>query len=63
MLGHLTVELRENQSKQGMSESEFKLIVIYLIEQEYNEKRTKERKDQDRQYPLTQKMSDDCYTT
>ena len=63
MLGHLTVELRENQSKQGMSELEFKLMVIYLIEQEYNEKKTKERKEQDHQYPLTQKMSDDCYTT
>ena len=48
MLGHLTVESRENQSKQGMYESEFNLIVIYLIEREENEKRTNEGKEKDR---------------
>ena len=40
MLGHLTIESGENQSKQGMYESEFNLIVVYLIEQEENKKRT-----------------------
>ena len=62
MLGHLTVELRDNKSKQGMSESEFKLVVIYLMEREYNEKITNEGKDTYRQSRLTRKMSDDCYT-
>ena len=62
MLGHLTVESRENQSKQGMYKSEFNLILIYLIEQEENEKITNEVKEKDCQYRLTQKISDDCYT-
>ena len=48
MLGHLTVESRENQSKKGIYESEFNLIVIYLIEQEEKEKRTNEGKEKDR---------------
>ena len=63
MIGHLTVESRENQSKQVMHESEFNLIVIYLIEREENEKRTNEGKDKYRQSQLTQKMSDDCDMT
>ena len=45
MLGHLIVESRDNESKQEMYESEFNLIVIYLIEQEENEKRTNEGKE------------------
>ena len=49
MLGHLTVESRENQSKKGIYESEFNLIVIYIIEREENEKRTNEGKEKDRQ--------------
>ena len=63
MLGHLIIESIENQIKQGMYESEFKLIMVYLIEQEDNEKRTSEGKEKDHQYLLTRKMSDDCYTS
>ena len=48
MLGHLTVESRENQSKQGMYESEFNLIVIHLIEREDNENGTNKVKEKDR---------------
>ena len=50
MLGHLTVESRDNQSKQRIYGSYFNLIVIYLIEREENEKITNERKEKDRQY-------------
>ena len=57
MIGHLIVDSRENQSKKGMYESEFKLIMIYLIEREDNEKRTSEGKEKDRQSRLTRKMS------
>ena len=63
MLGHLIVDSRENQSKKGMYESEFKLIMIYLIEREENEKRTNEGKEKYCQYRLTRNISDDCYTT
>ena len=45
MLGHLTFESRDNQSKQGMYELEFNLIVIYLIEREENEKRINEGRE------------------
>ena len=48
MLGHMTVESRDNQIKQGIYKSEFNLIVIYLIDQEENEKRTNKRKEKDR---------------
>ena len=48
MLGHLTVESRENQSKQRIHEPEFNLIVMYLIEQEENKNKTNEGKDEDR---------------
>ena len=48
MLGHFTVKSRENQSKQGMYESEFNLIVIYLIELEKNKKRTNKGKEKDK---------------
>ena len=47
MLGHLKVESRENQSTQGTSESQFNLIVIYLIEQEEKEKRTNKGNEKD----------------
>ena len=63
MLSQLTVESKEYQSKQEMYESEFNLIVIYLIEREENEKRTNKGKEKDSQSQLTQKMSDDCYMT
>ena len=63
MLGQFTVESRDNQIKQRMYESYFNLIVIYLIEREENEKRTNKGKEKDSQSQLTQKMSDDCYTT
>ena len=48
MLWHLIVESRENQSKQGMYELDFNLIVIYLIERENNKKRINEGKEKDR---------------
>ena len=48
MIGQLTVDSRENQSKHGMYESEFNLIVIYLIEREEKEKRTNEGNEKDR---------------
>ena len=63
MLGHLIVESRDNENKQEIYESEFNLIVIYLIGREENQKRTNEGKEKDRQSRLTRNISDDFYMT
>ena len=48
MLSQLKVESKEYQSKQEMYESEFNLVVIYLIELEENKNRKNEGKEKDR---------------